>query len=649
MKGFKPKSNIEERRRYIRLDSVFPVSFRLVSLDGISLLSEWSQGYTSNVSKAGICLFINNLKPELANLLDSKLVKVSLKIEIPLNKPVIKAEARIIWARQINKESNKYLIGLSYERIDPKENERIVRYAQIKRLFTPLALTIIIILFFVLVFNSYMNIRLIKGNKLLVEQLVKIIQESSLAKQRIKKISKEKQDLELKLQALEVRIKQIEDERIQYEKQLRQEEIKTTKRIQELNSLVEKLSKEKADLQEELIALQNKENAVTEELLRLDKKRSSLTLANFNKMYRWLVVHQNPRTGLVMSFEGDKDIANWAFTYDQALVAQAYTYFSDYERTRKIFNFYKKALRKDKLFFNAYYVDDGSPAEYTIHSGPNLWLGIAIIQYTYKSKDKTYLDLALEIAEAIINLQDSEGGIRGGIEVNWYSTEHNLDAYAFFNMLYKITDKAQYKQIADKILDWLVKHSYDRPNIPIKRGKGDATIATDTYAWSIAAIGPEKLLELGMNPDMILDFAEKNCLVETIFIRPEGQKVKIRGFDFAPQRHVSRLGIVSSEWTAQMILSFRIMADFYYQKQMIAKARMYESKVDEYLSELSNMIISSPSPSGQGEGCLPYASADFVDTGHGWMTPKGRDTGSLAGTAYTLFAYYNYNPLVLKD
>jgi hypothetical protein len=72
-------------------------------------------------------------------------------------------------------------------------------------------------------------------------------------------------------------------------------------------------------------------------------------------------------------------------------------------------------------------------------------------------------------------------------------------------------------------------------------------------------------------------------------------------------------------------------------------------KADTYLAELSNMIISSPSPSGQGESCLPYATQDYVDTGHGWMTPKGSSTGSVAGTAYALFAYYNYNPLELKE
>jgi hypothetical protein len=216
-------------------------------------------------------------------------------------------------------------------------------------------------------------------------------------------------------------------------------------------------------------------------------------------------------------------------------------------------------------------------------------------------------------------------------------------------MLYKVTGKKMYMEARDKVLNWLVEHTYDKSDLPIKRGKGDSTIATDTYAWSIAAIGPEKLEELGMNPDRIMEFAEENCSVEVSYARPQGETIRIKGFDFAPQRNVARGGVVSSEWTAQMVMAFKIMSDYYYKKGMIAKARGYAFKADEYLSMLGNMIIASPSPSGQGESCLPYATQDFVDTGHGWMTPKGNRTGSVAGTAYALFAYYNYNPLELKE
>ena len=351
-----------------------------------------------------------------------------------------------------------------------------------------------------------------------------------------------------------------------------------------------------------------------------------------------------------MSFEGDGDIADWAFIYDQSLVALAYTYFGDLERAKKILDFFfARAKKQGGLFFNAYYANDGSPAEYTVHSGPNIWLGIAAMQYTKKSKENTYMQLAENIGQAIMDLQalDSESGIRGGPGLPWYSTEHNLDAFAFLNMLYRVTGKPQYIRAANNVLSWLARHTYDKSDIPISRGKGDSTIATDTYAWSIAAIGPERLLEIGMNPDMIMEFAEKNCSIITSYLRPEGNTIKVKGCDFASQKHLARGGVVSSEWTAQMIVSYKILSQFYEKKGKADMSRVYAAKADEYLSELLKMIISSPSPSGQGESCLPYATQDFVDTGHGWFTPKGKSTGSVAGTAYTIFAYYDYNPLVI--
>jgi len=634
----------QERRKYVRLDSVFPVQFQLLGLDGKSLLSDWVQGFTSDISKGGICLEVNNLKPDLVPLVKNHQVKLSLAIEIPIARHPVKAQAKIAWVKDIPDQPNRYLIGLSYENIDAAQSSRILRYALTKKFFAPVALTLIIVFGIGLGLNTYFNLKLIQGNKALVEQLVSILQDAKIARKKINQITQDKDSLQIEIQSLEQRILSLDKE-----KEKRKEE---TDKIVQLNTFIQKLSQEKSALEERLVNLQRKEEAFTVEMLNLEKKKVTLEKANFDKMYQWLKIHQNPRTGLVMSFEGDSNLSNWAFIYDQSLVTQLYTSLSDFERAKKILNFFeKKAKRLNGRFLNAYYANDGSPAEFLVHSGPNIWLGIAIIQYTHKTKDPTYLNLAEEIARSIINLQneDQDGGIRGGAGLTWYSTEHNLDAYAFFNMLYQLTHKGEYAGARDKVLNWLVMHTYDKMDIPIKRGKGDSTIATDTYAWAIAAIGPEKLEELGMNPERIIEFAEKNCATEVSYQRPDGQTVKIKGFDFAAQTHIARGGVVSSEWTAQMIMSFRIMADFYHQKKMPAKAQAYQAKAEEYLANLGNMIISSPSPSGQGESCIPYATQDFVDTGHGWMTPKGNSTGSVAGTVYTLFAYYNYNPLQLKE
>jgi hypothetical protein len=214
-------------------------------------------------------------------------------------------------------------------------------------------------------------------------------------------------------------------------------------------------------------------------------------------------------------------------------------------------------------------------------------------------------------------------------------------------MLYETTKKERYRKEMVTTLKWIKDNTYSAKEGRMNRGKGDSTIATDTLAWAIAAIGPATLTKEGMDPDAIIKFAEEHCLVSTSFVRPDGETINIKGFDFAKSRNVARSGVVSTEWTAQMVISYKIMADFYCQIGDKARADEYAGKAEYYLGELDKMIISSPSPSGQGAGCLPYASQPNVDTGHGWRTPDGVQTGSVSGTSYTIFAKKGYNPLSL--
>ncbi len=641
----KGKTNLgAERRKYIRLDTVIPVQFRLESLDSKQSLSPWIQGFTNNIGHGGICLSVNDLSPDLIKLIQEKRVKLSIEIDMPLSSNSICALVSLAWTKEIGGLSKRYLLGLDYEKINPKQNYILIRYAWARKLSLPLVILAIAILSLSLGFNAYLNIKLTHKNKMLVEELVGVLQESKLVKNQLGQIAQERAVLQSKIESLATQIKSASERKVE-------KPLAAVDNTKELNGVILKLVQERDLLQAKLVTLQLDEKAVQAESLRLETKKVVLEKANLDKMYQWFKIRQNPHTGLVMSFEGDKDIASWAFLYDQALLIQVYMKFSDFSRAKKILDFFADdAKRENGWFLNAYYDSDGAPAEFVMHCGPNIWLGLSIVQYTQATGDKKYLRIAEEIAQNIIQLQnsDSDNGIRGGPLMSWYSTEHHLDAYAFYKMLAKVTGMNKYDQAAEKTLSWLVRHTYDREDLPVKRGKGDSTIATDTYAWSIAAIGPAKLKTLGMDPDKIMEFVEENCSVEVDFNRPGGQVVKIRGFDFAPQRNVSRGGVVSSEWTAQMVVSFKIMADYYLKNGQADKAALYQSKADNYLGQLGNMIISSPSPSGQGEGCLPYATQDYVDTGHGWMTPKGKHTGSVSGTAYTIFAYYGINPLELK-
>jgi len=650
---FKKNKLDQDQRRYIRLDTVFPIEVRILSLDGGSSLSEGLQGFTRNISEGGICLEISGLTAELLSLIKAKQVKMYLKMDFPVLKNPVDALAQIAWVSNEPDNPNRYSIGLRYEKIDPLLANKIISYVYLKKAIFPLFTAAIIVSVIVIAGNAYINAKLARNNKKLVQQYVQVIREIDSARQFISRIGKDKTQLEEKIKVSEISIDTLVKEKNALMEKLEAQESGGPEKIAKLRGSIEKLMFEKAELLQALSLLGKKEDKFHEALVSLDKKRSVLEKANFDKMYHWLKVHQNPRTGLVMSFEGDKNIAEWGFVYDQSLAAQGYALFGDFERAKKLLDFFSRKAKKDQnnLFYNSYYVDDSEPAEYIVHSGPNIWLGIAILQYAKKSKDFSHLLVAEQIARGIMKIQeqDKDGGLRGGPEVKWYSSEHNLDAYAFFDMLYGVTGNIRYAQARDKTFAWLTKHTYDSRDVPVKRGKGDATIATDTYAWSIAAIGPEKLKKAGMDPDKIMGFAEQNCAVQVKYLRPEGNVVSVKGFDFAPQRHVARGGIVSPEWTAQMVVSFNIMADFYRKNNTSDKVSIYEAKAKEYLANLAQMIISSPSPSGQGDSCLPYASAQNADTGHGWATPQGSSTGSVAGTAYTIFAYYNYNPLQIDN
>ncbi|MBU2102887.1 MAG: hypothetical protein KKF80_05780, partial [Candidatus Omnitrophica bacterium] len=373
----------------------------------------------------------------------------------------------------------------------------------------------------------------------------------------------------------------------------------------------------------------------------LKRSRAGFSQKIIQGLYQWIQNRRDLVRGLVMSFEGDRNLDKVCFTYDQALASTVFLIMDDAPAAAQIFDFYLTQTGRHESIYNAYY-SNGEPAEAVVHSGPNAWIGIAVLNYTKKTGDRQYLAIAQKVASFLTSMMDSEGGIRGGPGDAWFSTEHNLDAYAFFTLYYQVNGDPAHRLAAEKLKNWISRYAYTSYGAPVKRGKGDATIATDTYAWSISTFGPDVLSSLKMNPETILDFAIQSCEVETSFKRKEGD-VTIRGFDFSKFKNMARGGIVSGEWTAQMILSFEVMADYYKDNDPV-KYRKYLDQAVFYSNELQKMLITSPSRIGREDPCLPYASRADVDTGHGWRTPHGDSTGSLASTAYFLIAYFGYNP-----
>lgn len=631
---------MDNRRKYIRISTVLPVEFCILDETG-KKITPWLQGFTHDIGKGGICLIINDLWWGFWDKLQSKNTKILLRINLFFKKKSIVTTAIIVWTNQEKqKDFSRFSIGLEIVEKNKKEIEGLFKYALLNK-FTPRLIAAAIIL--LVIFSASLFFRtamLTVENRNLVKKYVEIIERGSNLRDTLSEQSKNDLSLKEREKRLTQEISALEEETKKYEESKDKDTFK--EKIYSLEQELSALKRESGFLKARQKEYRQASVDIEKEFKGLQKEQNQISSQVIEGVYSWIKNRQDVLSGLVLSYEGDQNLKKMGFTYDQALAAITFVIFKDNQRAEKILDFYLSRINKGESIYNAYYTG-GECAEYVIHSGPNAWVGLAVLDYYKETKNPKYLPVAEKVADFLLSMMDSEGGIKGGPQVEWYATEHNLDAFAFFDSFYKITKNQKYLQARDKVKKWIEKYAYTSYGPPVLRGKGDATIATDTYAWSITAFGPDELFSMKMNPDRILEFAIENCEVQVRFKRKEGE-VLVKGFDFAKFKNMPRGGVISCEWTAQMILSFEIMADYYKTKD-IDKYKSYLNQANTYFTELQKMLITSVSKIGREDPCFPYASSASVDTGHGWRTPEGDRTGSLSSTAYFLIAYKGYNPL----
>lgn len=106
---------------------------------------------------------------------------------------------------------------------------------------------------------------------------------------------------------------------------------------------------------------------------------------------------------------------------------------------------------------------DGTPsvANGGSHTGDMAWSGMALAQLSRATRDQSYLDAAISIANLIqqsaYDTRGDIGGYTGGFDgngnkVEYKSTEHNIDLYAFFTMLARLTGNHAWSARADHAL-----------------------------------------------------------------------------------------------------------------------------------------------------------------------------------------------------
>jgi hypothetical protein len=648
------KRKTDNRRRYIRIKTVFPVLFQVISEDKRQILSKKYQGFTRDISASGICLTVHSPDKELIEILkNNKKCKISLIIDMPFFIKPIEAVGGVVWIDEPEREElDICLLGIEYEEILLEHQQKIIKKVKLMRDIPKITAGALVILLMIITAMTINELRLRRKTQDLVLQLNVKSQEMLALRGHVAESHKTKAELDTeldkatkKIALLNERIKELEDGP--------NDEVEVLKK--ERDELI--LAKNK--LEQSIAKISGRDLLFERQLEEIKKSKEVLESRVFDIMYQYLKISRDKNTGLIPSFKGDPQLGDSAFTYDQALSALLFTINKDYKEAEKILDFYlRRAGRTSNVFYNGYFASDGSVSEYVTHIGPNIFIGLAAIQFAESTGRRTYLPLAEDISEWLMQLQfeNKTGAIRGGSTAEWISTEQNLGAYSLFKQLYRVTGRDKYREAADKVFNWINKSAYNRGIHAFNRGESDASVATDANVLAILSLGPEKMYENRMDPEKVLEFIERRCRAQVEYRRPDGRVVLVEGFDFTDPQIARREPAISSEWTAQAVVAYKIIAD-YFEDRDPGKSIDYKSKAEYYLAQLQNIaIVKGGIIEQRGIGlplivmALPYASEEAVDTGHGWRTPGGQETTSLAGTIYTIFAHrgYNYFELILK-
>lgn len=383
-----------------------------------------------------------------------------------------------------------------------------------------------------------------------------------------------------------------------------------------------------------------------------------------------------------------------AFTYDGAIAALALLVAGQPRKAERLLQVYRKEFYYVKVddigLFNSYRTDipenrfgglaPGVDGDRT-HLGPTMWVAIAALQYTAVTGDRQFLSMAIDMASWARHLKrytfpDGESGavcMGYGWGPDWtqvFSTENNVDYYAVLSMLTRLYNQGDdtvknlfnSKKFSLPVIEqemkglerWFREVAFDPARKTFYCGfneRGvDATAALDTISWTIAGIGPKKLDDMGINPFLLMSFAEKNFRV----FNRIGEE-KIEGFDFTnPAGRGSSLRLVWVEGTCFQTVTYQLMARYAAQLGLDGLENEYRAKARKYADEMEKVAQAAKLM----EFSLPYTAKrprekEIITTFNGeWEVPrgnKGQWVASSSSTAWRLFALAGFNPLAFDE
>jgi len=279
---------------------------------------------------------------------------------------------------------------------------------------------------------------------------------------------------------------------------------------------------------------------------------------------------QGSATRLVQSYSDQQaggTFYSTAFIYDNALIVLAYLARSkgdDLTRARIVGDAMVYAQNTDpagdgrfrQAYFagvpdnNGVYVTTGLSYFQGSAVGDVAWSGIALAQLYYRTGHKPYLDAAVKAATFIETTTrdntNTPGGYYYGNGQNYKSTEHNIDVYALFTMLAKLTGNNSWLDGAAHAKAFVVA-MFDAPSGHFWTGTNDPTHINynnspeDVQTWSYLAMKDP-------NYAVTIDWVKTNlATTDTTFAYNNGWgvngtlRLRVNGMTYAS---LSKLGTV---------------------------------------------------------------------------------------------------------
>ena len=124
------KYESKEKRKYIRLGTIFPVEFQFID-DQKKSISGVFQGFTRNVGKGGMCIEFRKEKGKDDLAFIPGKTKLKLIINIPSGALATESIAVVRWVDKTSEYAlDEYIFGVQYDEIESDNQKMIERHVR---------------------------------------------------------------------------------------------------------------------------------------------------------------------------------------------------------------------------------------------------------------------------------------------------------------------------------------------------------------------------------------------------------------------------------------------------------------------------------------------------------------------------------------